>query len=49
MYDTSIELLAIRVYVFMTPIEIKKHFLPNIDTSLAYTISVLPKVHIGCI
>jgi hypothetical protein len=47
MYDASVERLSIRVDVFMTPIEIKKHFLSNIDTSLAYSISVLSKVDIG--
>ena len=47
MYDASVECLSIRVDVFMTPIEIKKPFLSNIDTSLAYPISVLSKVDIG--
>ena len=33
----------------VAPVEVKKHFLTNVDASLAYTIGVFPNVHIGCV
>ena len=46
MYNPFVECFAIRILVLVTPIEVKKHFLTHIYTSLADTMRILSEIHI---